>query len=110
MKRPALGCFQPTAAARGRVVSVGAQTFVDVDGVRLARVPTRWTHLADKKSCRFNMLEQILTAEPVSTSAGFALGSSRANQPARRLKGAGSLGACLLRSRCGLVQAANPRG
>jgi hypothetical protein len=40
---------------------------------RLARFPTRWTHLVGKKSRRFNMLEQIPIGEPVSTSAGFAL-------------------------------------
>jgi formamidopyrimidine-DNA glycosylase len=41
----------------------------------LARFPTRWTHLVDKTSRHNNMLEQIPFAEPVSTSAGFALGA-----------------------------------
>jgi hypothetical protein len=56
-------CDQP--APRG-----GFCSFRDMTG-SLARFPPKWTHLVDKTSRHFNMVGQILIAEPVSTSAGF---------------------------------------
>jgi hypothetical protein len=59
---------------------VGSRMAREPRPAALARFSTRCFHLGEKKSRRFNRLEQILMAEPVSASAGFGLKAFSAQQ------------------------------